>query len=267
MKVHLVQMDIAWEDKAANYRTVERLVSGTDVRAGDLVVLPEMFDTGFSFNVLRTADSDGETAKFLSELATRRSAFVHGSRTLADSSGRGRNLSTILNASGQVIAEYEKIHPFTLGSPGERESDYFAGGARVTTYEWTGPEGSLRVCPTICFDLRFPELFRRGLLAGAEMFVVPANWPVSRAAHFRALLCARAIENQAYVVGVNRVGRDPKLQYQGASVVIDPMGSAVAELTDREEVLSVPIESARVSEWRARFPAWCNHRLLVQPRD
>lgn len=257
MKAHLVQLDILWEDKPGNRAKVASLLDRADPAPSDLVILPEMFDTGFSFHVERTADTDGATLEFLKDQARSRSVYLHGSRT-AINHGRAMNLTSVIDPNGTILCEYEKIHPFGLGAPGEREADHFPGGSEVVCSTWN----ALRVCPAICYDLRFPELFRKGLLAGAEMFVVPANWPAARAAHYRALLIARAIENQAFVIGVNRVGRDPKLAYAGQSVVVSPMGEILGEMDDREGVLGVEIDPTLVREWRARFPAWRDHRLL-----
>jgi predicted amidohydrolase len=280
MRAHLFQYAIAWEDREANFARVRELAAGCGCVAGDLLVLPEMFDTGFSFQIQRTADREGRTLAFLCELARSHGVMVHGARTLLDERGMGRNVSTIVSSEGEVIAEYEKIHPFTLGAPGEREADHFPGGREVVTYVWGGVSaggvsvggvgggartdgaGGVCVCPTICYDLRFPELFRRGLVAGAEMFVVPTNWPRARGHHLRALLIARAIENQAFVLCVNRVGRDPFVEYHGGSVAIGPMGEILGELEDGEGVLSVEIDRGVLDAWRARFPAWREHRLL-----
>lgn len=264
MRAHLVQLDIAWEDKPGNLRRTAALVQQAKPGKGDLVVLPEMFDTGFSFHVKQTADTDGSTLLFLSNLASARSIYVHGSRTGIDpGSGRAMNLASIFGPDGKLLCEYEKVHPFSLGAPGERESDFFPGGREVKVYRWGDAEGQgLAICPAICFDLRFPELFRKGLQLGAEVYIVTANWPSARARHLRALLIARAIENQAYVLGINRVGSDPRVSYQGETVAIDPKGEVVAELGDREGVLSVDLDPSVLREWRARFPAWRDHRLL-----
>lgn len=263
MKAHLVQLDILWENKSGNCSRVRSLLQQTRVSPSDLVVLPEMFDTGFSFHVEQTADADGVTLRFLSALASEHRVFLHGSRTAIDSRRRAMNLATIHGPNGQLLCEYEKIHPFGLGAPGEREADSFPGGGQVQTYDWSDEHGAfLRVCPAICYDLRFPELFRKALLMGAEMYVVTANWPAARAEHFRALLIARAIENQAFVLGVNRAGADPRVAYQGASVAVDPKGEIIDQLGSDEGVLSVEIDPAAVRDWRARFPAWRDHRLL-----
>jgi predicted amidohydrolase len=267
MHAHLVQLDIAWEHKAANFARVRNLLAATGVQPGDLIVLPEMFDTGFSFNLSKTNDADGRTLQYLVELARHLGATVHGSRTVIGPDGRGRNRASVVGPAGEVLCEYDKIHPFTYG----RESEFFSGGDRVCTYTWTrgtagsvagAPEDRTTVCPAICYDLRFPELFRRGLQMGAEVFALGANWPSPRAPHRRALSIARAIENQAYVLCVNRAGRDPHLAYAGASLAIGPRGEVLAEAGEGECVLTVGIDLAALRAWRAEFPAWRDHRLL-----
>lgn len=255
MQVHLVQMDIAWEDRSANFAKVRAMVGSTRIDQGDLVVLPEMFDSGFSLNIETTHDGEGASARFLAQLATDLGAFVQGGITAIRSDGRGLNRSLTFDPSGTQIAQYDKMHPFTFGREGER----FARGELVVGYDWkaAGPEQpGLRVCPVICYDLRFPELFRAGLGQGAEAFAIGANWPVDRQEHWRALLVARAIENQAYVLATNRTGSDPHLRYVGGSAVVDPKGRIIAEAGDEEIVVRVGIELSELRGWREQFPAW-----------
>jgi omega-amidase len=277
MKAHLVQLDIAWEEPAVNRANVRRLLSHAKPNPGDLVLLPEMFDTGFSMNTSATADQ-GETLAFLHDLATEMQMTVQGGRTIAGHNGaKASNVMTIVGPNDapaghvqgvRVLDEYAKIHPFSLG----QEHTAFEGGSRVTTYQWTGTAAdgspaSLRVCPAICYDLRFPELFRIGLDQGAQAYALGACWPKSRQHHWRALLIARAIENQAFVFGVNRVGKDPNgafgggLEYAGGSIVVSPTGEIVGELGAEEAVLSVEIDPGAVKRWREKFPAWKDRKL------
>jgi predicted amidohydrolase len=258
MRAHLFQLDLAWEDKPANYALVREAAAGAAIAPGDLIVLPEMFDTGFSFHLEATADSDGRTLAFLQDLARGLRATVHGSRTLLGPDGRGRNMATIIAPDGKIACEYAKIHPFSYG----REPERFTGGDEVRLYGWAAHNGErLTICPAVCYDLRFPELFRRGLKAGAQAYAIGANWPVARAAHWRALLIARAIENQAVVLGVNRCGKDPHLAYGGGSMAVGPKGDPLGELGAEPGVLSVEMEAAAVLAWREEFPAWRDARL------
>lgn len=258
MKVHLVQSDVSWENADANFAATLDLLKEVAVARGDLILLAEMFDTGFSFKIERTADREGKTLDFLRGLASRTGAVVQGGRTVPapGTDGLGRNVMTVVGPDGRVLAEYVKVHPF------QRESERFEPGRAVTTYTWGGSELPLTVCPAICYDLRFPELFRRGLQRGAEMFTLGACWPEARAHHWRALLIARAIENQAFVAGVNRVGSDPALKYKGGSMVIGPRGEVLAEAADTPCVLTVDIDPDEVRSWRSAFSAWRDTRLM-----
>jgi len=264
LKAHLLQMDIAWEDREANFAKVRDMLDQVIPAPGDLIVLPEMFDSGFSLNTERTADSQNVTAHFLLDLAREHQVVVHGGRTVLPTGSetgqsghpKAENRAFIARPDGSSI-EYAKIHPFSFG----REHERFQGGSTVLTFPWTVGETSLTVCPAVCYDLRFPELFREGLRQGAEVFVLGANWPAARHEHWRALLIARAIENQAYVIGVNRCGSDPHLEYAGGSMAIDPRGRILAELDDTEQQASVEIDPAVLRSWREDFPAWRDRRL------
>ena len=114
----------------------------------------------------------------------------------------------------------------------------------------------------MCYDLRFPELFRIGLLKGAEVYAIGANWPASREYHRHTLSIARAIENQAFVLSVNRCGKDPQLEYAGASLAISPRGEILGQLGPEEGVLSVEIDLDDLHRWRRTFPAWKDHKLI-----
>lgn len=262
MRAHLIQMDIAWEDKPANYRKAESLIARASPKPGDLVLLPEMFDTGFSFNIEKTADRDESTLRFLSELARDHEIYVHGARTVhPPGHSHARNHATVVDPSGRVLADYAKIHPFSLGKEHER----FQGGNEVMLWQWGDGAAGLRMCPAVCYDLRFPELFRTGLSRGAQGFAIGASWPEARAHHWRALLIARAIENQAFVFGINRVGKDPSSSYAGGSVALGPRGEVLGELANEEATLSIEVDPREVKAWREKFPAWKDARLSFTP--
>ena len=255
MRVHLFQMSLDWEDRHKNFARTERLAADSDLAPGDLIVLPELFDSGFSLRTDRTNDGDGETLAFLRRFSARTGCTVQGGRTvLGEGDEKALNCAPVFSGGAEPVAEYAKIHPFSFG----REPERFRGGESVVTYGW----GGLTVCPAICYDLRFPELFRLGMLAGAEAFAIGANWPRPRTRHWRALCIARAIENQAFVFAVNRCGEDPHLGYDGNSMVVGPMGEVLGELGDAEGVLSVEIDGEAVRGWRERFPAWRDVRLI-----
>lgn len=262
MRAHLVQHDIAWEEKSASRRLASATLARATIGAGDLIVFPEMFETGFSMDVERTADSDGSGGAFLAEVARTHAATVIGGVVAMGADGRARNRALAFSPSGAPLAHYDKVHPFSFG----REHERFSGGGAVRVFRWEGAGEDALVCPAICYDLRFPELFRAGRSLGAEVFVVMANWPAERAAHWRALLLARAIENQAFVLGVNRTGADPNVRYAGGSVAVGPRGEVLAEATEGAQALSVTLDLSVFREWRARFPAWQDARPGLLPR-
>ncbi len=261
MRAHLVQPDIAWEDPGENFRRVDRLISSAPIEPGDLVVLPEMFAVGFSLNIDTTAPSALETLDYLLNLADDLDAIVLGGRPVKNCDcARATNNLTAAAPGRKVLCDYSKIHPFSFG----KEPEAFTGGDEILLFDWPAPGGAepLRVCPTICYDLRFPELYRRGMLMGAETLVIAANWPEARQTHWRTLALARAIENQAFVLAVNRTGPDPHLNYVGGTIAVSPRGEVLGELGDEVGVLSVEIDPAALRAWRAEFPAWRDARLI-----
>ena len=248
MKLYGCQLDIAWENKAENFKRVRLLADRSKLEPGSLLVLPEMFATGFSMNVRDIAEPEnGPTRRFISELAVRHKVFVLGGWVRRAGRTKIFNEACCMAPSGRCIANYAKVHLFTPGG----ESEHYTNGQDLTLFRW----GGLKVAVFICYDLRFPELFRLAAQRGAEAFIVIANWPAKRHSHWLTLLQARAIENQAYVIGVNRCGQDPKLDYAGGSMVIDPQGNTITAIKHRESILVVPLDSSVPKRWRHDFPA------------
>ena len=242
-----VQLDIAWEDKATNFRKVCDLLAATPPQPGSLVVLPEMFACGFSMNLAVTRQTEKrEDETFLRDLARETRTTVVGGLVNPDGD-RGRNESVAYAPDGALLARYTKIHPFSGGG----EDVGHVAGTDIVTFSW----GGFTVAPFVCYDLRFPEIFRAAARRGAELFVVIALWPVKRQQHWLTLLQARAIENQAYVVGVNRTGTDPNFSYSGRSVVVDPHGVIIADAGEQERVLTTQLDVETVRAWRRDFPA------------
>ena len=252
--VYLVQLDCAWENKRANFDRVTELLSETAVDAGSLVVLPEMLSTGFSKDTdVTNQGAEREDDAFLRALAMDKGCFVLGGVISTGASGRCQNQAVIYSPSGDEVCRYVKIQPFNLGGEGAVHE----AGSAVMTFEW----GGLKVAPLICYDLRFPELAREAVLKqGAEVLIYIASWPSRRYQHWLTLLQARAIENLAYVIGVNRCGNDPELSYSGRSVVVDPHGVIIADAGAQEQVVHTLIQNQIVSEWRRDFPALADAR-------
>lgn len=248
MKVHLVQIDSVWEDRAANHAKARQLIANAGPQPGSLIVLPETFATGFSMNLAITAEPEGgPTEQFLREMAAKYQSCVIGGVVTQTADGLGKNQSLALAPDGSILGRYTKNHPFTFGG----ESKVHVAGHEVPLFEWQG----LRIAPLICYDLRFPELARDAIRAGAEVLIYIAAWPVKRIQHWITLLQARAIENLAYVIGVNRCGADPEFTYTGRSLVVDPHGLVIADAAEQERVISAQIDPAILHQWRAQFPA------------
>lgn len=247
MKIIGVQLDTVWENKAANHAKVLALLDQAQAPAGSLVVLSEMFATGFSMNVAAIHDSEShETQDFLSQVAADYKIFLLGGVVTKDQSGRGRNEAVVYSPAGEEITRYCKLHPFTLGG----EAEHYVAGNSICLFNWQ----DFTVAPFICYDLRFPEIFRTAAKRGANLFTVIASWPSLREDHWISLLKARAIENQAYVIGVNRCGQDPKLYHSGHSVIFDPGGKLLADAGSDERTAEAEISLEFLLNYRHSLP-------------
>ncbi|HZZ41453.1 MAG TPA: carbon-nitrogen family hydrolase [Tepidisphaeraceae bacterium] len=243
MRILALQYDIAWENPPANYARVRTMLQSASPTGGELVVLPEMFSTGFSMNVLQPPPD----RQFISELAREFGVSILAG-TIAEAAGGKRfNQALLISSDGAEAACFNKLHPFSPAG----ENQYFTAGTDILVTSFQG----LRIAPLICYDLRFPESFRSAVRLGANVMMVIANWPEARIDHWTTLLRARAIENQSYVLGVNRVGRDPHCSYPGRSMAISPSGTILAELGGQEGILIAHFDSATVQKYRAEFPA------------
>lgn len=247
------QLDIAWENKPANHERARNMLSATNIEPGALVVLPEMFATGFSMHVDAIAEGpDGPTHHFLSGLAAGLRSFVVGGVVTRAADGRGRNEAVVFGPDGREAARYCKMQPFSFAG----ETKHYQSGEGITIFPW----GDLKVALFVCYDLRFPELFRQAVRSGAELLVVIANWPQPRESHWLALLPARAIENQCYVAGINRAGSDPHVAYGGRSLVIGPRGETLAAAGAGPAVITAEVTSGPLREYRRQFPALADMR-------
>jgi len=253
MRVIGCQLDIIWEHKGGNHARVTELLSAAAAERGDLVVLPEMFATGFSMNVAGITDSQtGETYGFLAETAERFGVWLLGGLVTSAAGGKGRNEALLFSPQGREAGRYAKIHPYTPAGEGE----HYVGGKQVVVLAC----GEFRLAPFVCYDLRFPEVFRTAALRGATLLCVIASWPASRGDHWSTLLRARAIENQAYVVGVNRCGADPQVAYAGGSMVVGPTGEVLAEAGSEEGVVAAAVDLAALEAYRRAFPSLADTR-------
>lgn len=256
MKVICAQLDIAWEERQPNYAKVRAMIDKFRPEAGAMLVLPEMFSSGFSMNVAKIKEaSPSQTEQFLGAIARLYSIYIIAGEVTMGPDGKGRNEAVVLDIQGRPILRYTKLHPFSIGG----ESQHYSAGDRIDTFNWLG----FYVCPFICYDLRFPEIFRAATRKGAHLFVVIANWPNKREQHWVTLLQARAIENQAYVIGVNRCGADPGHLYPGRTMIVDPHGVIVADGGKEEGLVVADLDLSKVLQWRKEFPVLQDTRIVV----
>jgi predicted amidohydrolase len=252
LRVAAVQHDIAWEQPTATYEWLAPRIATAAAAGARLVVLTEMFATGFSMAADRIAEEeDGPTSAFLVDQARRHGVFVCGS--VPERRGDGDKPANVFVLAGPdgATRRYRKIHPFSYAG----EHEHYAAGDIVVTWDIDG----VRVTPFVCYDLRFADEFWQAA-PDTDCYVVVANWPAARRTHWQTLLRARAIENQAYVVGVNRVGEAGRLAYAGDSAIVDPMGEVIVSAAAIETTLYADVDPAVVERTRREFPFIADRR-------
>jgi omega-amidase len=253
LRVTVCQQPLVWEDKAANLKFWEEKLRPLKGRT-DLIVLPEMFTTGFTMNVRQLAEPmDGPTVAWLRDLSTQLGATITGSIivreecTTGGSGGKFYNRMLWANPD-RSFTWYDKRHRFSFA---EEDKFFTAGKQRVLI---DGPN-DWRVMPQVCYDLRFP-VFSRNLKSDRyDVLIYVANWPAARSSAWRSLLVARAHENQCYVVGVNRVGSDGKgIEYDGSSLVVSPKGEILCSFeAGKEAIETVTLSKTELDDFRAKF--------------
>lgn len=255
MKVAGLQLDIAWEQPEANLSRVDGCLQEAHRAGVRLAVLPEMFATGFSMDAPRMAAYAEATREFLGMAARRYGLWLLGGYARMQAGWeRPRNVCSLFDPAGQEVLCYHKVHPFSLAG----EHLHYEGGNELLVHDVEGTA----VCPLICYDLRFPELFRAAA-AAVDLFVVIANWPESRREPWRTLLRARAIENQAFVLGVNRVGEGQDLAYSGDSCLVDPAGEVRSSGARVEQWVGGEVDPAEVRSIREKFSFLADRRPEV----
>ncbi len=246
-RIAALQHDIEWADRDANFAHLAPMIRLAAAAGARLALLTETFSTGFVIDQPIGEPEDGPSSQFLIEQAIENGLWVGGTcAEIPDDAGddqRPFNSFVIAGPSGEVH-RYRKLHPFTYGG----EDKHFRGGDQLITIDIEG----LRVSPLVCYDLRFADEFWQ-LARQTDVYLVPANWPEVRRLHWQALLQARAIENQAYVVGCNRVGEGGGLVYSGDSRIVDPLGELHATAARTESMLLADISAAHVTATRERF--------------
>jgi predicted amidohydrolase len=244
LNVALIQTTLAWHDRQANLEHFEPLLE--QARGADLIILPEMFTTGFSMESETLAEPEnGPTSKWLRVQAAKLDAVITGSIIVQVADGSHRNRLLWARPDGEVW-HYDKRHLFRMAG----EHNHFTPGERQVQFELKG----WRVRPLICYDLRFPVWSRDP--QDTDLLLYTANWPGARRQHWNRLLPARAIENLCYVAAVNRIGTDGKgFAYTGDSQVLDFQGETLLGAGDADGVFKVVLDAAELAAYRARFPA------------
>lgn len=249
----LAQTDIALGDPEANFERIRAWTVEAARRGSALVVFPELWSTGYDLeNWQRHASAPGEGMFARLSALAREHHIALGGSVLEARAGRAYNAFALFDADGHALATYRKVHLFRLMD----EEKWLAPGERLELVEAEWGLTGL----AICYDLRFPELFRSYALRGARLVVVPAEWPSRRAAHWKALLRARAIENQMFVAGCNRVGETKGEHFGGGSAVIDPWGEAVIEGGAAPTLLTTEVDLGEVERVRQRIPVFEDRR-------
>lgn len=248
MQIVAVQLNMAWEDKPKNHDKVRALLADTNVPRGALIILPEMFETGFSMNPEAVAQSEERLGEaLLREMAAKYDCAVMGGVGSPLANGCSANHCVAFAPDGSELVRYQKMRPFSLSG----EEQFYPAGDSHRIFEWQG----VRIAPFVCYDLRFPEIFRDAVRDGAELITLIACWPARRSEHWVRLLQARAIENLACVIGVNRSGQEPGLEFDGRSSAFDHMGNAIFEADGSEQVLHCEFDIETMRAWREKFPA------------
>lgn len=242
LKVALLQKDIVWGDPVKNRKNFSNAMELCG--KADLYILPEMFSTGFCSKSQFFAEPSGNSSlEWMKECTSRFNAAIAGSIAI-DEGGIHYNRFYFVKPDG-ATEFYDKRHLFTYGG----EDNFFKGGKERRIVEYNG----FRILLQVCYDLRFPVFSRN--IKDYDLAIYVASWPASRAEVWSALLKARAIENQCYVIGVNRVGDDPESHYSGNSIVIDAYGHTVAACTpEKEETVCAELDLAELEEFRKKFP-------------
>lgn len=237
LRLGLVQYAPTWCDPLSSLESFERLLA--DAPPTDLLALPEMSFTGFTMDAEK-ATLSASVASRISDIArNRKTGIVYGAVE------EGHNRAVLLDREGNRAGSYDKRHLFSLGD----EPHHYRPGSAPANWifeDW-------RIRPAICYDLRFPYHFWDGARS-YDLILVPACWPSSREQHWKTLLAARAIENQAWVAGINRLGEEPRLSYGGASRVVSPQGRILLEADAREGIHVVEIHRSEVATTRGRYP-------------
>lgn len=260
MKIACIQLDVAFAEPEKNFNNVKTLIEKVANEGAELVVLPEMWNTAYALTELEVlADIEGQrTKKFLSELAQTHNIHIVGGSVSTKKGEHFYNTMYVFTNEGELVAEYDKAHLFRLMD----EHLYLKSGSQKNIFKL----GDTEAGGVICYDIRFPEWLRAHALAGAKVLFIPAQWPEKRIDHWKILLQARAIENQCFVIAVNRRGEDPNNRFNGQSMVIAPWGKVLWTGSEHDEYGMIDVDFSEVEEVRSQIPVYEDRRpTLYKP--
>lgn len=253
MKAGLFQFSPVWEAPEKNIEIIEKLIFENSIKY-DLIVFPELTLTGFTMNSLKYAeDLAGISHTYFMKLAARLKTNIFAGLIEYDDNKIFNSL-VHFDEFGLVHARYRKVHPFSMSS----ENRYYNAGDELVITEINKTKIGL----SICYDLRFPELYRLYAKEKVEVMINIANWPIPRIEHWKSLLKARAIENQFYMIGVNRTGDDPQYNYCGASAVFDPMGELKLMADEKVGIFEVELNLEDIKRIRTELPFLNDMKLI-----
>ncbi|MBL1215019.1 MAG: hydrolase [Ignavibacteriae bacterium] len=253
MKIGLFQYSPEWENPEANIAKINDILDN-EISDEEMIVFPEMTLTGFTMNSEKFAEElDGKSTRFFMDLARQTKKHIFAGIIERDNFDIYNTL-VHFNNQGLITARYRKIHPFSFAD----EHKYYSAGRDIfiTKIE------KCAIGLSVCYDLRFPELYRLYAKEKVDLIIDIANWPLKRVEHWKYLLKARAIENQCFVVGVNRVGEDPFNEYNGCSAVFSPMGDEIIMVADKAGLIKTELNLADVEAVRTRLPFLHDIKLI-----
>ncbi|MDM5296894.1 carbon-nitrogen family hydrolase [Bacillus pumilus] len=260
MKIALVQMDVAIGNPDENFKKAEAFLEEAMRQQPDLIILPEMWNTGYALEQAeQLADVNGERTKQLfSSFARKHHVYLIAGSILNQRTENKdiTNTMYVFNRQGELVLTYDKIHLFRLMD----EHTYLTAGHQLGLFDY---HEHVTIGAMICYDLRFPQLSRTLVNKGAKVLVNTAQWPTARVDHWRSLLIARAIENQAFMIAVNRTGTSKDTEFPGHSMVIDPLGRILLETNNDEDIYYAEIDLQLVDEVRKQIPVMTDQRLDV----
>ncbi|AWE06222.1 carbon-nitrogen hydrolase [Lysinibacillus sp. 2017] len=253
MKIGCIQLNVGFGKVDENYERAEKFIREAVAGGAEIVVLPEMWNTGYALEKLEElADVNGERTKaFLSALAKELAVHIVGGSVSVKRDGKFYNTMYTYNRDGEQVGEYSKAHLFRLMD----EHLYLESGDTMNRFAL----GDIEAGGVICYDIRFPEWLRAHALDGAKVLFIPAQWPTPRIDHWKTLLQARAIENQCFVVAVNRIARKVE-NFNGQSMIIGPWGEVLWTGAEDEELAIIDVDFSNVDEVRGRIPVYEDRR-------